>query len=549
MSRTPLRAQRILALRLARVDGVVPSGVVSCCASADDMTLLYLDVAGAEEGQRAFLCGSLGAACSYGNLADLCLDHNASLAAGLPCCFEGNSTSAFTLTHENCQHVNQASLHPGELLEPQGMYSEFFFTASFIAGTCAMLSLVMLEITALMMRKYHQRFRLQKHRSKEFEFRRIGDVAWERSEELAAVESDSALFLAQLRRSKQIIDVRTIRVIEEIGRGQFGTVYHAQSNQTDYAVKSLGSGAEGVELQLDEVIVARNIVHPNVVQFLGMAQGELQGTGSGPQVWLLLEFCGRGDLYTWLHNAARPLAPSTRLGLLHDVALGLLFVHDHHKMAHLDLKSQNILVSDATPPRAKIADFGLCAVEAPRASGVSTLEQPGAELELEPSTVLMLPLCSSDSATSSLRGDGDDDGGSMATTMDSAQGYRGTPEWMAPEMWTRGDLSKTVDVFSFAIVMWELLTRRRPYTGYGAAQHLSPADCIQLAPQWAASGERPAVPTSAPDGMEEAVMRKYVTLMCDCWKMEAGHRPTMTQVARRLALIRGAAVEEGDAGI
>ena len=46
----------------------------------------------------------------------------------------------------------------------------------------------------------------------------------------------------------------------------------------------------------------------------------------------------------------------------------------------------------------------------------------------------------------------------------------GTPEWMAPEMFEKGTRDRSVDLYSFAVILWELLTRQRPCTGFAAAE-------------------------------------------------------------------------------
>ena len=46
-------------------------------------------------------------------------------------------------------------------------------------------------------------------------------------------------------------------------------------------------------------------------------------------------------------------------------------------------------------------------------------------------------------------------------------------DWQAPEMYVRSVRSRAVDVYSFAILMWEVMTRRRPYEGFAEGETLS----------------------------------------------------------------------------
>lgn len=99
----------------------------------------------------------------------------------------------------------------------------------------------------------------------------------------------------------------------------------------------------------------------------------------------------------------------------------------------------------------------------------------------------------------------------------------GTYRWMAPEVIKHAKYDERIDVFSFAIILWELLTSRLPY-----------ADMPSLA---AAAGVverglRPPVPADAPPAVADLMQR--------CWAADAAMRPPFTRICEELAAIRGA---------
>ena len=97
----------------------------------------------------------------------------------------------------------------------------------------------------------------------------------------------------------------------------------------------------------------------------------------------------------------------------------------------------------------------------------------------------------------------------------------GTYRWMAPEVIKHAKYDERIDVFSFGVILWELLTSRLPY-----------ADMPSLA---AAAGVverglRPPVPPDAPPAVADLMQR--------CWAAEATARPPFTQVCEELAAAR-----------
>lgn len=125
------------------------------------------------------------------------------------------------------------------------------------------------------------------------------------------------------------------------------------------------------------------------------------------------------------------------LKLAMGIAYGMAYLHSKKPpLIHRDLKSANLLVDESYT--IKISDFGLCRVRA------------------------------------------------YAQTM---TGNCGTYQWMAPEILNNSHYTEKADIYSYGIVLWELLSRECPYTKL---------DGIQVAMAVLNKGARPEIPTNCP---------------------------------------------------
>ena len=152
-----------------------------------------------------------------------------------------------------------------------------------------------------------------------------------------------------------------------------------------------------------------------------------------------------------------------------DIARGVKYLHDRCNIIQRDLKSRNILVDESL--NAKVTDFGL-----------------------------------------SRRKKKDD----TSTNMTAC----GTPAWTAPEIIKCLEYTEKVDVYSFGILMWELLTREEPYVRDKDLKG------IQIAYAAAEQGLRPKIPPFTPEG--------YSQLMQQCWAQNPDARPEFNEVLRIL---------------
>ncbi|KAG7396946.1 hypothetical protein PHYBOEH_001513 [Phytophthora boehmeriae] len=217
------------------------------------------------------------------------------------------------------------------------------------------------------------------------------------------------------------VDPPAVKIGREIGKGAFSVVYAGDYQGQHVAVKCQPKDAEGniPAFVLREVQVLRQLRHPRLLQFAGAADNVRT-----KQVWILSEYLNNGDVDLLL-KAIRSGKKShvgwhrmVRIAL--DAAQGIEFLQKRH-IVHRDIKSSNILLDDQH--RSKLCDFGFA-------------------VEIKP-------------VTASLHG--------AAESEESKQrrkSYCGTDAYMAPEMFLDEDYDQSVDIFSFGVVLMEMLCCR-----------------------------------------------------------------------------------------
>ncbi|OVA12898.1 Phox/Bem1p [Macleaya cordata] len=271
----------------------------------------------------------------------------------------------------------------------------------------------------------------------------------------------------------QIIKNSDLEELRELGSGTFGTVYHGKWRGSDVAIKRIndrcftGKPSEQARMRDDfwnEAIKLADLHHPNVVAFYGVVLD-----GPGGSVATVTEYMVNGSLRQAFQRNDKTLDKRKRLLIAMDVAFGMEYLHGRN-IVHFDLKSDNLLVNLRDPhrPICKVGDLGLSKVK--------------------------------------------------CQTLISG-GVRGTLPWMAPELLNGSSnlVSEKVDVFSFGMVMWELLTREEPYADlhYGAIIGGIVSNTL-----------RPAVPESCDP--------EWRSLMERCWSSEPSERPSFTEIANQL---------------
>ncbi|KAF8040094.1 hypothetical protein BT93_B2347 [Corymbia citriodora subsp. variegata] len=198
-----------------------------------------------------------------------------------------------------------------------------------------------------------------------------------------------------------------------LGRGGFGTVYKGELHDgTKIAVKRMESGVvseKGLNEFMSEIAVLTKVRHRHLVALLGYCL-------EGNERLLVYEYMPQGTLsrhlFNWKDEGLKPLEWTRRLSIALDVARGVEYLHGlaHQTFIHRDLKPSNILLGDDM--RAKVADFGLVRL-APEGKG------------------------------------------SIETRLAGTFGY------LAPEYAVTGRVTTKVDVFSFGVILMEMITGRR----------------------------------------------------------------------------------------
>ncbi|XP_062227759.1 proline-rich receptor-like protein kinase PERK1 [Phragmites australis] len=268
-----------------------------------------------------------------------------------------------------------------------------------------------------------------------------------------------------------------------LGQGGFGYVHKGVlPNGTEVAVKQLrdGSGQGEREFQAEVEIISR-VHHKHLVSLVGYCI-------SGGNRMLVYEFVPNNTLEFHLHGRGRPTMDwPTRLRIALGSAKGLAYLHEdcHPKIIHRDIKASNILLDLRF--EAKVADFGLAKFTSDANTHVSTR-------------------------------------------------VMGTFGYLAPEYASSGKLTEKSDVFSFGVMLLELITGRRPVSSKQSHMDDSLVD-------WA----RPLMTRAFEDGNHDALvdprlgneynnneMERMIACAAACVRHSARRRPRMSRVVRAL---------------
>lgn len=193
----------------------------------------------------------------------------------------------------------------------------------------------------------------------------------------------------------------------KIGSGGFGAVYKGElQDRTEVAVKRLENvGLHGRKEFCTEIAIIGSIRHVNLVRLRGFC-------AQGSRRLLVYEYMNRGSLDCLLFGPGPALEWQERVEIAVGAARGLAYLHGEceHKIIHCDVKPENILLHDGG--HVKISDFGLAKLLAPEQSG-------------------------------------------LFTTM------RGTRGYLAPEWLTNSAITDRADVYSFGMVLLEIVRGRK----------------------------------------------------------------------------------------
>ncbi|KAJ7969608.1 Receptor-like kinase [Quillaja saponaria] len=268
-----------------------------------------------------------------------------------------------------------------------------------------------------------------------------------------------------------------------LGQGGFGYVHRGiLPNGKEVAVKQLkaGSGQGEREFQAEVEIISR-VHHKHLVSLVGYCI-------TGSQRLLVYEFVPNNTMEFHLHGKGRPTMDwPTRLRIALGSAKGLAYLHEdcHPKIIHRDIKAANILIDFKF--EAKVADFGLAKI----ASDVNT----------HVSTRVM-----------------------------------GTFGYLAPEYASSGKLTDKSDVFSYGVLLLELVTGRRPVDSSNTFMEDSLVDWARPLLTRAMEDQNfgSLVDQRLQNDYDHHEMAQMVACAAACVRHSARRRPKMSQIVRAL---------------
>ncbi|XP_057804585.1 serine/threonine/tyrosine-protein kinase HT1-like [Salvia miltiorrhiza] len=255
-------------------------------------------------------------------------------------------------------------------------------------------------------------------------------------------------------------DMSQLYIGNKFASGRHSRIYRGVYKQRDVAIKLISQPEEDGDLAAflekqftSEVALLFRLRHPNIISFIAACK-------KPPVFCIITEYYPGGSLRKYLHQQgpySLPLDLVLRLAL--DIAHGMQYLHARG-ILHRDLKSENLLLDEDMC--VKVADFGISCLE---------------------------------------------------TQCGSAKGFTGTYRWMAPEMIKEKHHTKKVDVYSFGIVMWELLTALIPFDDMTPEQAAF-AVCQKNA--------RPPLPSTCPTAFSRLIHR--------CWSSNPDKRPHFDEI-------------------
>jgi serine/threonine protein kinase len=217
----------------------------------------------------------------------------------------------------------------------------------------------------------------------------------------------------------RVLDGR-YRIVRKVGEGGMSFVYLASdiATQERYAIKvlsaALSSDANAMARLRREASLGMRLAHPNVCHIIRL--GETQDG----LVYVVMPFV-EGEILSDRNNRLGTIPLAEVVPFVRDIAAGLHVAHEL-KIVHRDLKPENVMIC-ANPTggeRAVVMDFGLA-------------KERRADAELQKLTATGIIL--------------------------------GTPEFMSPEQLRGRPLDARTDVYSLALMTYEMLTGKLPFTG------------------------------------------------------------------------------------
>lgn len=259
------------------------------------------------------------------------------------------------------------------------------------------------------------------------------------------------------------IDRKSIQLIRKLGSGQFGDVYEGLWNHTTaVAVKTMKPGTMDTKDFLREAQIMKSLRHPKLIQLYAVCTLE-------EPIYIITELMRNGSLLGYLQkDKGAKLNTTDLIELAAQVAAGMAYL-ELQNYIHRDLAARNVLVGENNI--CKVADFGLARV-----------------FKVDNETIY-----------------------------DAKEGTKFPVKWTAPEAIHANKFSIKSDVWSFGILLYEIITFGQmpypKYTNFQVVQKLS-------------TGYRMPCPSNCPSMLYD--------IMTDCWKENYHDRPTFETLQWKL---------------
>ncbi|XP_034479962.1 pneumococcal serine-rich repeat protein isoform X2 [Drosophila innubila] len=265
--------------------------------------------------------------------------------------------------------------------------------------------------------------------------------------------------LSHRTRDQWEIDRTSLKFQRKLGSGQFGDVWEGLwNNTTPVAIKTLKSGTMDPKDFLAEAQIMKKLRHTKLIQLYAVCTVE-------EPIYIITELMKHGSLLEYLQGKGRSIKMQTLIDMAAQIAAGMAYLESQNYI-HRDLAARNVLVGDGNI--VKIADFGLARLIK--------------EDEYEARVGARFPI-----------------------------------KWTAPEAANYSKFSIKSDVWSFGILLTELVTYGRiPYPGMTNAEVLTQVE----------HGYRMPMPPNCEQRLYE--------IMLECWHKDPMRRPTFETLQWKL---------------
>ncbi|ALC38144.1 maker401 [Drosophila busckii] len=247
---------------------------------------------------------------------------------------------------------------------------------------------------------------------------------------------------------------------KKLGQGSFGQVFMATWLGETVAVKQIRYDDEKCKKDVDkEVEFLSSLSHDNIIKLYGISH---DSSPLEKRMHLIMEYAENGSLDAYIHTSGQTLEFENLLNLMCQCVKGLAYLHGSEPIImHRDVKPANMVLT-SNYRKLKICDFGL----------VKSIASKNTE-------------------------------------------YIGSIPYRAPEIYITNEYVEKCDVYSFGIMLWEVMSQRKPFEN---------CEVLNLMYQVAANKKRPDI--NALKYQDKHIK----TIITKCWDIDPDDRPSMEEL-------------------